>query len=153
MRLISDNDTRTFTDAAGDSLTLLVAVRHRDALKRDQLENTEALDALKGLGLGIKDAMQMERDATPEDLAAARARKAESKDEHSAASRRFMLSAVAITLTIRGEDIGGNAILEAYDRMDPESAAWVDAQVATVWKGATLGDDERAKLGGSPGTA
>ena len=143
MRIVTDNDIRTFTDANGDSLTLLVAVRHRDAIKRDEMESTAGLEQLKSLGIGIKDAMAMEREATPEDMAAARARKAENKGDFEPATRRFMLGAVAVRLTVKGEDFGGGAILDAYDRMDPESAAWVNAQVDTVWSGAVPSDAER----------
>ena len=145
MRIINDNDTRTFTDAAGDSLTLLLAVRHRDVLKRDELESGAALEQMKAIGIDYKEAMRLRREATPEELAAAEAKNSEGKEEYEPATRRFMLQAVAVRLTVRGEDIGGNAILEAYDKMDPESAAWVDAQVDAIWSGAVPSDAERER--------
>lgn len=148
MRVINNSDTRTFTDGAGDQLVLLVSVRHRDVVERERIETEENRENLKALGMTIEDAVKAAKEATEEEKAAAKSGKA----EHSPKVRRYMLGAVAVKLTIAGQDTGGDAIMDAYDRMDPASASWVDDQVETVWTGAVPGDDERAKLEGSPST-
>lgn len=145
MKIITDNDTREFLDTDGDKLVLLASVRHRDAIKREEMESTEALESLKGLGMGMKDAIAMERELSPEERAAALERRSAEKGEHSPAVRRFMLSVVAIRLTVAGQEYGGNAIVDQYDRMDPASAKWIDEQVDLVWSGAIPGDAERER--------
>jgi hypothetical protein len=152
MKVITKNDTRTFTDGHGDSLMLLVAVRHRDALKRDEIEAQAALRQMKEAGITMSDAMKMRREASKEDIEEARAEQAK-KDELEPETRRFMLEAVAVRLTIDGADIGGDAILEAYDNMTEPDARWVDARVDEVWAGATASEEERAKPDASAGTA
>jgi len=150
MRVIDDRDTKSFIDAAGDCLVLLTAVRHRDAVRREELETKETLVRLKELGLTMEDALKAARETSEEERAAARK---ESGSSPSPAIRRFMLEAVAVRLTIGGVDYTGPAILDAYDRMDPESAAWVDEQVAMIWNEAVPGEEQRLKRAASAGPA
>lgn len=148
MRVINDNDVKTVTDTSGDSITLLVSVRHADVLRRDEMETKEGRAGVKELGMTIQDMALLEKQATAEEKAAAVKRR--EKQTHSGDVRRFMLQAVAQKLTISGRDIGGQEIVAQYDRMDPDSAAWVDAQVAEVWEPATLTDEEKKPLAVSP---
>ena len=153
MRVVTEADTATFTDPSGDTLTLLASVRHRDAVKRQELESREGLEGLKNLGMTMQEALALERESTPEELDAARKRRARSDGERSPSCRRFMLQAIAAGLTIDGKEVAPSAILDTYDKMDPASAAWVDAQVAGVWEAAMPGEDDRAKPDASAGIA
>ena len=151
MRIIENADTVTYTDPDGDTLTLLVSVRHRDVVKRSELESREAMDGLKDLGLSMTDALALEKESTPAELEAARNRRAKSEGDRSPAVLRYMLQAIAQGMRVGEKDIAQSAILDSYDKMDPESAAWVDAQVDGVWTRATPGADDRAKPDASAG--
>lgn len=153
MRIINDSDTRTFTDPAGDTLTLLVSVRYGSLVKREEMESKEALESLKSIGMSMEDARKISEQATEEERAAAAERKQGKADDHSADVRRFMLGAVAVSLSVGGRVISEQGkILQAYDQMDPASAAWVDEQVAVVWAASVPGDDDCAKPDGSLST-
>ena len=161
MRVIKDGDIRIFTDPAGDTLTLLTRVRHGD---RESVEKDETLEALRDMQeAGIDMAAFAEKAAAPE-AREARAKLAEAKrekeaaadEERSVAVRRKRLKAVARALTITPRDDDGkptgdpetfiqDAILEQYDSMDDESAAWVDAQVDSIWERALPTDAEKKR--------
>lgn len=141
MRVINDSDTTTYTDAGGDTLTLLDCPRQRDLEKSEKLEREDAfaqLDDLKRIGIDTEKALS---ETTPEQMDKA---KEDAKGQAlSLDVRRFRLEAVARSMNIGGQVFGGQAILDQYDRMDAASVAWVDAQVATVWSKGQPGDAER----------
>ncbi len=138
MRVIHDSDTGDFADENGDILTLLVAPRKRDVdacAKIEQEEGEAQLARLKEMGFTAESALKTAEKADPKTLAKAR----EAVDTRITASpkvREHRLKALAVRLVIGGQSTGGNAIFDTYQSMDPESAAWVDARVAEVWKSA-----------------
>ena len=162
MRVIKDGDIRVFTDTAGDTLVLLTRVRHGDREAVEKEETLEALRDMKDAGIDLADFA--EKAAAPE-AREARAQLAEAKKEAEATAadsdrsvsvRRKRQKAIARTLTITPRDDDGNptgdaatfiaaAILEQYDAMDDESAAWVDAQVDFVWDRAIPTDAEKKR--------
>jgi hypothetical protein len=139
MRIVKD--TTVFTDASGDTLTLLDCPRQRDVEKSDEMERQEAMANLKDLGMTMAEAIKEAQSATAEETSAATA--ALEGAPKSAKVRRFRLEVLAKAMCLGGQNYGGQAILEAYDEFDPESAAWADAQVSTVWAHGTLSDAER----------
>ncbi len=143
MKIVTDNDLQVFTDPEGDSLTLLTTVRQRDVEKAQGMAEREALDALKGLGISLEEAMKQARETSPEEQAKARERMKE--QELSPALRRFRLEAVGRVLTVGGVGCSGPDILKAYEDMDPASARWVDEQVGIVWKRAVPDDASRER--------
>jgi hypothetical protein len=141
MKIVTDSDVQTFTDPEGDRLVLLTTVRQRDVEKAADIAQQEAMEALKGLGMSLEEAMKQAREADAEQVAAARERVR--KEDLSPGMRRFRLQAVAQRLTVGAQEYGGHAIVEAYENMDPASARWVDEQVDTVWKRALPDDASR----------
>lgn len=133
MRIINDSCTTEFVDRSGDKLILLQAPRRRDVVESERLERKEALeqlDIMKSQGVEI-DAVIEDAQKSPEALQAAQ--EAAARHEWGPEVMRFRLTALAVSLVVDGERIGGAAILEAYDRMDPPSAQWIDDCVSSVW--------------------
>lgn len=137
MRIVQDSDTSEFQDSSGDRLVLLSAPRRRDVVKSEELERDEAVAQMKLIreqGLtnvdeAIEKVSQGDKDAV------AQAEQAAADMEWGPEIRRFRLAALAVALYIDGDKLGGDAIVDAYDRMDPNSVAFVDACVKEVWSG------------------
>jgi hypothetical protein len=144
MRVIREEDTQVFTDPTGDTLTLLVAVRQKDSEGSDELEQQEAFDALKMIGLTLEDAIK-QRDTRGEEME--EAAKGAADAPKSAKVRRFRFLALARQATTGGQTVVRSALAECYDRMDRESVAWVDAQVASIWERAIPGEAEKNRPG------
>ena len=142
MRIIHDGDVRTFTDPDGGTLTLLVSPRKRDVDAVGDVERKEAFAQLADLKASGVDTDKMMADATDDEKArAADAAQSDTGDR----TRRARLDALAIKLIIGDETTIGHAqVVAQYDIMDLLSAAWVDAQVATVWESA-IPTDESAR--------
>jgi hypothetical protein len=141
MDIIRDDDVTVFTDDAGDTLTLLRKVRQRDRAKVAEAESKQSLDALASIGMTMKEAIEDVGRRTREEQAAAEA--LAERAPASPAIRRLRLLAVARAMSVGGQPIARDAVMEAYDCMPKESVAWVDAQVDTVWAAADPGDAER----------
>lgn len=149
MRIINDSDTAKFTDPSGDSITLLDCPRQRDVEKSREMEQEDAfsqLDNLKKI-MGEDVISEIQSKVTIDPEAAAQA----AEGELSLDVRRFRLSAVARSLCVSGQVYGGQAVVEQYDKMDADSVAWIDAQVATVWAKGTPSDVARERGGAGVG--
>jgi len=153
MRIISDSDVVERRDSTGDALVLREAPYQSSVVAVSKLEQQEAKEEfkhLKDIGVVDKDssifdlAKQAEKD-DPEAVKNAQKNLAEKAD--SAAVARLKLEALAVKLIIGGQNYGGNAILEQYDKMDPASVAWVAEQVRDVWKSAMPSDEEKNGAG------
>lgn len=146
LKVIHDSDTREFL-SDGDKLVLLVSPRRRDTLACETLEVEEALAALARLKAQGVDTEAVFADAQKDPEKVKAAREAASTAPDSPAVLAFKLKAVAVSLHVDGEKFGGEAIVSAYDSMDEASAAWVDAQVKTVWESAHPGDADTRRDG------
>jgi hypothetical protein len=112
MRIISDDDLRTFTDPNGDQLITLRKARKKDwddymALV---MRYVEAGDPTNPKSVKFKDGFN------PAELT------------------RFMFQRVARKMIINGTEYTGDAMLKIYEQLDPESAEWVDKCIAEVWE-------------------
>lgn len=144
LKVVRDADTCEFT-IDGDKLVLLSTPRYRDTLKVAELEEAEVMAALKSVGMDMTEAIEAAMKASPEERE--RAREANRSTPDSPAIREAKLKALAVRLVVDGEAFGGEAIIDAYRSMDVASAAWVDAQVASVWASASVSDAEREGQG------
>lgn len=139
MRVIHDSDTIEFRDESGDKLYLHPAPRQRDVIACDDMARREAIAAMDELKKSGVDTDKILADAQADPDALAKAQESV-RENVSPAVRAFRFKALAVRMTVAGESLGGNAVVEAYENMDPESAAWVDEQVASVWDAAIPGD-------------
>lgn len=152
MRIINDSDTTKFIDEQGDYITLLDCPRQRDLEKSRQMEQEDAFANFENLKKAMGEQVIADFQTTAmTDPEAAKAQ-AENVDFGLPLDVRcFRLSAIARELSVGGQHYGGQAILDAYEKMDADSAAWVDEQVATVWAKALPSDVARERGGAGVG--
>ena len=140
MRVIHDSDVVEFVDDSGDKLILLRAPRQRDVISCDLMARDEAvaeLDKLKASGIDT-DKILADAQADPDALEKAQE---SARNSTSPAVREARYKSLAVRASIGTESFDGHQqMLEAYRDMDPESAAWADAQVASVWNAAIPSD-------------
>lgn len=143
MRIIDDKDTTDFTTPDGTAtLTLLQAVRHGDAERIGLLQKDEVISNLRAIGMDLK--MAMEQMAQLSVGEREQAEKQAAQEPPSASVRLAKLKAVAVKLVVGGTEYGGMPnVVKAYQKMDGEFAAWVDAQVEQVWAASVPSDDEK----------
>jgi len=147
MRIVTEKDTIERTDSSGDKLILREAPWQSDVTACNKIEVDEAAKAMKGIEVAGVDAaaVMKEISETPELLKMAE-EMAEENDT-SPEVNRFRLRSLAVKLIISGAAIGGEAIMDSYDHMDPTSAGWVDAQVKEVWEAAIPSEAEKNRQG------
>jgi hypothetical protein len=123
MRIVTDADTEIFTDSEGDTLTLLKYVRREDRAAVDDIQQQERLEYLRSIGPEMLEAAAASN-STPSDDAA---------DDCSDKVKRERFRRIVRGMALGGNDVPQNSILGTYDKMDGDSAGWVDDCVASVW--------------------
>lgn len=150
MRRITDADVRTFTDATGDTLTLLVMPRYGDKEHVDEVARDEAFAALSELTASGIDVDKLLADAQADPNVMEAASQSASKPTGKVREARF--KALAMAVTANGAPINGHQqLLEFYRELDPASGEWVDSCVNEVWDVAIPSEaDTRGETAGAP---
>lgn len=120
MKLVNENDMRTFTDPDGDQFLTLRAPKKRHLDRRDNMIiNMADIDMKDPNKPEIKDIKLDQGELN-----------------------KYMFTAVARKLVIGGEEITGEKLVETYLNMEGESGQWIDTCIAEVW-----GETKEAKNG------
>lgn len=151
MRVIRDTETQEFTDGDGDRLILLKEVRMRDLEASAEVEHAESLETMRELGMDPSEAFKKAAETSVEEQEAARERNR--VRPKSPKVRRLRLKAIVMGMTLAGKEVQRSTIMQVYDEMPRESAAWVDACVAEIWAKAEPSEDTKNGQGVSAGTA
>ena len=145
LRPLRDTDTVTF-ELDGDSLTLRNAPRQREVEASNEIEQKAAFKAMAAIKDAGIDVDKFTADASEEDVD-----KAKEASRPAAEVREYRLKALAVSMTIDGLKVGGEAIVETYHDMPPVASDWVDARVAEVWDGAIPGEGDTRGSGADAG--
>lgn len=161
MRIIDETQTVRFKDDDGSTLVLFAAPRQRDVLAVAQfaIENAyKNVASILSTGISMDDALAFEAaikanisneekaeetaDEPKDDADSETEPEAEVEEQGTTDSpdvRREKFRFMAVEIVVGDQSVKGSAaLLKAYDEMDSESVAWVDAKVAEVWDSATV---------------
>ena len=110
MKVVNENELKTFTDSEGDQLLTLRAPKKRHMDRRDNM-------IINMVKIDIS-----EKDPTINDI----------KIDQGELNK-YMFQAVARKLIIGGEEIVGEKLVETYLDSAGESGTWIDQCIAEVW--------------------